>query len=159
MKAISVNMIAPAKLTRAFGERMVKKGKGAVVLLSSLAGLQGSAYLAMYSASKAFNRTFAEALWYEWKNKGVDVIACIAGATATPGYLNSKPKSVGMFAPRVLEPKEVVQECLRKLGKVPSFITGSANRFASFFISKLFSRRQAVTIMGDTLRRIYSVED
>ena len=56
-----------------------------------MAGLQGSGYLATYAATKAFNRVLAESLWYEWKDKGVDIIACCAGATATPGYIRSKP--------------------------------------------------------------------
>jgi len=158
-RTVSVNMITPLKFVRTFGERMVEKKKGAIVLMTSLAGFQGSGFLAMYSATKAFNRMLGESLWYEWKSKGVDVIACCAGATATPGYINSKPKSAGLFAPRVQQPGEVAEECLRKLGKVPSFISGRGNRVASFFMQKIFSRKTAVTIMGDTTRKIYSVED
>jgi len=159
MKVASVNMLTPIKMVRHFGERMVENKKGAVVLLSSLAGFQGSGFIAAYSATKAFNRMLAESLWYEWKSKGVDVVACVAGATSTPGYNNSNPKNASMFAPRVMKPEEVVEECLKKLGNIPSLITGRSNRIASFFMNKILSRKTAVTIMGDTLRKIYRIED
>jgi len=76
----SVNMLSPMALVYYFGGKMVERGKGGVVLMSSIAGLQGAGFLATYAATKAFNKVFAEGLWYEWKNKGVDIIACCAGA-------------------------------------------------------------------------------
>ena len=154
-KAIRVNMITPLNMVRAFGEKMVINGKGAVVLMTSMAGLQGSGFLSVYAATKAFNRILAESLWYEWKNLGVDVIACCAGATATPGYKSTKPERTGFLTPRVVEPEEVAGECLKKLGRQPSFITGRGNRIASFFMQKLISRKMAVRIMGDNTRKMY----
>lgn len=82
--AARVNMITPMKLVHRLGGKMLDRGKGAVILMSSMAGLQGSGYLATYAATKAFNRVLAESLWYEWKERGVDIMACCAGATTTP---------------------------------------------------------------------------
>ena len=156
-RAAQLNMITPLNMVRLFGEKMSTRGKGAVVLMTSLAGFQGSGYLAVYAATKAFNRILAESLWYEWKNSGVDIIACCAGATATPGYKNSHPEKTGFFTPRVLDPEEVADECLKKLGKQPSFITGRGNRIASFIMQKIMPRKMAVNIMGDTTRKMYRV--
>jgi short-subunit dehydrogenase len=150
-----VNMITPINILHVFGEKMVDKGKGAIILMASLAGFQGSGYLSVYAATKAFNRVLAESLWYEWKNSGVDVIACCAGATATPGYKNSNPEKTGFFTPRVLAPEEVAAECFKKLGKKPSFITGRENRIASFIMQKIIPRKMAITVMGDTTRKMY----
>ncbi len=154
-RAAQVNMITPLKLVHLFGEKMLVKGKGAVVLMTSLAGLQGSGFLTMYAATKAFNRILGESLWYEWKNSGVDIIACCAGATSTPGYINTRPEKTSIFAPRVLAPSEVADECLKKLGKQPSFITGRSNRIASFIMQKIMTRKMAINIMGDTTRKMY----
>ena len=148
--AVRVNMITPMKMVRLYGEKMLTLGKGGVVLMTSLAGFQGSGYLSVYAATKAFNRILAESLWYEWKNSGVDAIACCAGATATPGFKNTHPEKTGFFTPRVLNPEEVVNECFKKLGKRPSFITGRANRLASFIMQKILPRKMAINIMGDT---------
>jgi len=157
-KIVTVNCLAPMKMVFEFGSRMIEKGKGGIVLMSSLAGFQGSGFLTTYAASKAFNRILGEGLWYEWKKKGVDVIACCAGATATPGYINSNPKKPSMFAPKIQQPEEVVEECLQKIGKVPSFAAGSGNKIATFFMSRVFSRKQAINIMGNTTRKMYRIE-
>jgi hypothetical protein len=152
------NMVTPIHLLHALGNSMVKNGKGAVIQMASLAGFQGSGFLSAYGASKAFNRVLAEGLWYEWKDKGVDVIACCAGATSTPNFLNTQPEKSSMFAPKVQTPEEVVNECFKKLGKVPSFVTGSGNKFASFIMQKLMPRKMAIQIMGDTTRKMYRIK-
>jgi short-subunit dehydrogenase len=79
-----VNMSGPMQFAHHFGKAMLAERRGGVVLMSSIAGFQGSGFLSMYAATKAFNRVLAEGLWYEWKEEGVDVIACCAGATSTP---------------------------------------------------------------------------
>jgi short-subunit dehydrogenase len=149
------NMNTPMQMTQIFGEGMLKKGKGAIVLMASLAGFQGSGFLAAYAASKAFNRVLAESLWYEWKDRGIDVIACCAGATSTPNYLDTKPAKISAFAPKVQTPEEVVIDCFEALGKKPSVITGKGNRMASFFMQKILPRKMAINIMGDTTRKMY----
>jgi len=154
-QAARVNMITPLKLVHGLGGRMLDRGRGAVILMSSMAGLQGSGYLATYAATKAFNRVLAESLWYEWNEHGVDVLACSAGATATPGYLNSLPAKTSLLAPAVMQPEAVVSECFRRLGRQPSFITGRVNRAASFFMQRILSRKRAVMIMGDNTRKMY----
>ena len=149
------NMITPMTMVRIFGEDMLKKGKGAMILMASMAGFQGSGFLASYAATKAFNRVLAESLWYEWKNRGVDVIACCAGATSTKNYLLTNPGESGFFAPRVQSPEEVVEECFKRLGKKPSFVAGRGNKLAGFVMQRLLPRETAINIMGDTTRKIY----
>jgi uncharacterized protein len=149
------NMITPMSLLSIFGASMLNKGRGAVILMASLAGFQGSGFLAAYAASKAFTRVLAESLWYEWKDRGVDVIACCAGATATPNFINTKPEKTSRFAPRVEHPEEVVEACMKRLGRKPSFISGRGNRVASFFMQKVLSREMAINIMGNNTRKMY----
>lgn len=154
-KIATANINTPLQMVQVFGDSMLKKGKGAIVLMASLAGFQGSGFLTAYGASKAFNKVLAEGLWYEWKDRGVDVIACCAGATSTPNYLDTKPEKASAFAPKVQTPKEVVEDCFAALGKKPSVITGRGNRIASFFMQKIMSRKTAINIMGDTTRKMY----
>jgi len=149
------NMLTPLSFLHLFAEKMLDNGKGAVILMSSLASFQGSGFLSVYAATKAFNRILAESLWYEWKNSGVDIIACCAGATSSPNYKNTYPEKAGLFAPGVLTPEEVVTECITKLGRKPSFITGKGNRLASFIMQKLLPRKMAINIMGNTTKKMY----
>ncbi len=154
-RAVQVNIITPLNLIRLFGEKMLAKGRGAIILMTSLAGFQGSGYLSVYAATKAFTRILGESLWYEWKKSGVDVIACCAGATATPNFKNTDPGKPGFFAPAVMVPGEVVKECFKHLGRMPSCITGRGNRVASFIMQKILPRRMAINIMGDNTRKMY----
>ncbi len=149
------NMLTPMTMLHIFGEKMVARGKGAIVLMTSMAGLQGSGNLSVYAATKAFARILGEGLWYEWKSRGVDVMSCCAGATSTPGYINSRPGKSGILAPRVLAPEEVADECLSKLGKKPFYITGRGNRIAYFIMQHIIPRKTAIKIMGDTTAKMY----
>jgi Short-chain dehydrogenases of various substrate specificities len=152
---VRLNVATPLNMLHVFGEKMLTRGKGAIVLMSSMAGLQGSGFLSVYAATKAFNRVLAESLWFEWKDKGVDVLACCPGSTSTPGFKNTRPEKTGFFTPAVLTPEEVANECFRKLGRQPSFITGRVNRMASFFMQKILPRKAAINIMGNTTRKMY----
>ena len=159
LQMAETNMIMPMKMLHHFGGEMIKNKKGGVVLMSSIAGNQGSGYLATYAATKAFNRILAESLWYEWRTKGVDVIGCCAGATWTPNYIHSNPKKVSFLEPKPQKPEDVVKECLERIGRVPSFISGRSYKIASFLMNHIFSVKKSVTIMGNTTKAMYSVID
>jgi uncharacterized protein len=144
MRVVDVNVRAPMALLRALLPAMTSRGRGAVILMTSLAGNQGSPRLAAYAASKAFTRVLAESLWYELSDKGLDVIACCAGAVRTPGYA----MAAGKDAPGTLDPEEVVEQALRALGRGPIVIPGLVNRAANVFMGRLLPRRVAIAIMA-----------
>ena len=158
IKIATVNMLTPMRLLHHYGGAMVERRRGAVIMMASIAGFQGSGFLTAYASTKAFDRVLAESLWYEWKHKGVDVIACCAGATSTPNYLNTKPAKMSLLAPRVQAPEEVVAECMQRLGRVPSFVTGTGNKLATC-VMKLMPRSMSVKIMGDTARSMYGINE
>ena len=137
---------------------MAEQGRGGVVLMSSIAGFQGSGYLATYAATKAFNRVLAEGLWYEWKDMGVDVIACCAGATATPNYINTNPGKASPLEPRPQQPEQVAEECLHTIGKKPSFISGTGNKLVSFLMQHILSGKMAVNMMGEGMKKMYGIK-
>ena len=144
MRVVDVNVRAPVALLRAFLPRMTVRGRGGIVLMTSLAGNQGTPRIAAYAASKAFTRVLAEGLWHELKNSGIDVIACCAGAIRTPGYA----MTAGKDAPGTLDPEQVVEQTLRALGRGPLVIPGFINRAANTFMSRLLPRRAAISLMA-----------
>ncbi len=85
-RMVDLNCRAPARLAHSFGRRLAARGRGGIVLLSSMAGLQGSACIAHYAATKAYGRVLAEGLWAELAPRGVDVLACCPGRVHTPTY-------------------------------------------------------------------------
>ncbi len=143
-RVVDVNVRAPLLLIRALLPPMLDRGRGGVILMSSLAGMVGAPRVAPYAASKAFNRILAQALWYEMKGRDIDMLACCAGATRTPGYANASDQD----APGTLDPEDVAEQALRALGRRPMMVPGRVNRLADFFLNRLLSRKAAVTIMG-----------
>jgi len=155
MRELHTNIHSPFKLVYLLGQNLLKRGRGAILLMSSLSAFQGSAYISTYAATKAFNIVLAESLWEEWRTQGVDVLVCITGAVKTPNYIASEPKPTGRFSDAPMQPEQVVQEALAALGKQPYVIPGRLNRFASFVMRYLLPRRMAIKFMGRTLRDMY----
>jgi hypothetical protein len=144
LRVVDVNVRGPLVLLHTLVPAMIARGRGAVVLMSSLAGFQGSPRLAAYAASKAFNTVLGESLWAELAPKGVEVVASCAGAIRTPGYAKTLKKE----APGTLDASEVVEQTLAALGRGPVVIPGATNKLASQLLRRLLSRRAAIGIMG-----------
>ena len=144
MRVVDVNVRGPVSLLRAFLPPMVARKRGGIVLMSSLAGSQGTPRIAAYAATKAFTRVLAEGLWGELKGRGIDVIACCPGAVRTPGYADT----AGKDALGTLDPETVAERTLRALGRGPVVVPGFVNRAASFLMSRLLPKRAAIGIMA-----------
>jgi short-subunit dehydrogenase len=135
---------------------MAARGRGGIVLMSSLTAFQGTPLVASYGATKAFNLVLAEGLWDELREHGVDVLACCAGATLTPGYRRATPEGpTAFFAPKAQDPADVAREAIGALGRNAFLIPGRGNRVVSFVMRRLLSRRRAVATIGREMRRRY----
>jgi len=124
-RLIDLNCHGPAVLCHRLGGAMRARGRGGIILMSSMSGFAGSAYTAVYSASKSFDMILAEALWAELRPFGVDVLGLVAGATETPSMVRSGV-DFSDFPP--MEPNEVATEGLRQLPHGPLHIVGERNR-------------------------------
>lgn len=153
LRAVDLNCRGPLMFAHHFGGAMRARRRGGLILMSSMSGLQGTAMVASYAATKAFNTVLAEGLWEEWRAHGVDMLACIAGATRTPTFESSKPADGGALA-RPMEASQVAKEALASLGRVPSMIPGGVNRAAAY-VMRLLPRAQAVSFISRATRRMY----
>lgn len=153
---ININISTPLKLVHAFSNRLIEKNQsGGILLMSSLAGLLGMQYIAPYAASKAFTWNLAESLHHELKPYDIDVMACIAGATATEAYLGTNPQ-YGFIKPQVQQPSEVVKQALKQLGKKTLFIPGFSNRLNYFILTRILPRKMASYLANKTMGKMYS---
>jgi short-subunit dehydrogenase len=149
-RVVAVNVHAPLVYARVLGQAMARHGGGGLILMSSLAGEQGSPGIAAYSASKAFNTRLAEALWAELDAVGVNVVVCCAGAIRTPGYeaATSRP------SPGLLEPDAVVRATLDRLGHGPRVVPGLANAIGALLLGRLLPRAWGIRIMQRITRAL-----
>jgi hypothetical protein len=145
LTAIDINCRAPVVLIHELGARMAKRGRGGIIVMSSLAAEAGTANVALYSATKAFDLVLAEGLWYELRDRGVDVVAIRPGSTRTPGWQSSQPADGELQG--VMEPVDVVRDALAALGTTPSIAAGAANRAAEAMFRSM-TRREVVELMS-----------
>lgn len=109
---VSVNCHAIAALTHTFGRRLAKRGRGGIILMSSLVAFQGVPRAANYSATKAYVQSLAEGLAVELSPLGVDVVA------SAPGPVRSGfGKRAGMTLSMAQTPDEVAKGTLEALGR------------------------------------------
>lgn len=152
MAELDVNCRGTLSLLYRFAPPMIQRGHGGIILMSSMAGFQGTPIVAHYAATKAHARILAEGLWDELREKGVDVLACAAGATRTPNFIATDPAANP--AP-VMEPGQAVTEALNALGHKPTLIPGRMNRLATILMTRLLPRALAIRIMGKSTRAMY----
>jgi short-subunit dehydrogenase len=155
LKAVAVNVLGPLRASHYFGRRLVERGKGGMILMSSMSGFQGTAMVANYAATKAYDTILAEGLWYELGQRGVDVLACIAGATLTPSYESSTDRIPSSGLARPMDPDDVTAQALRELGQRPSGVSGRRNRFASVLLNRLLGREAAIKMVSKETEHMY----
>ena len=149
-RAVAVNVRGPLAFVHALAPAMCERRRGGVVLMSSLAGLQGAPGIAAYAATKAFNIVLGEGLWEELREQGIDISVCCSGAVPTPGFARFSGKDV----PGMLSPEEVVRRTLDALGRGPRFVPGLTNRILAQLMGRLLPRRTAIGIIAGNTRRL-----
>jgi short-subunit dehydrogenase len=111
---LRTNLVAPLILSRLVLEGMIARGRGHVVMMSSLGGKKGSPYSATYAATKAGLIAWTSGLRIELQGTGV------SASVICPGFVSE----AGMFAeqtqqaPRVLgtsTPEAVARAVLRAI--------------------------------------------
>ena len=78
-----VNINSLVALTHLFLPDMLVKGSGGIINVASTAAFQPLPHLSLYSATKAFVLHFTEALWGEYKDRGVRILCLCPGNTIT----------------------------------------------------------------------------
>ncbi|MGH3427638.1 MAG: SDR family NAD(P)-dependent oxidoreductase [Terriglobales bacterium] len=87
-RVLNVNLRSPIMLTRTIGERMLARGDGHVVFISSLLGKLTIPITSLYHATKFGLRGFALALRSDWGPHGVRVSCACPGPIADAGMFH-----------------------------------------------------------------------
>jgi uncharacterized protein len=149
LNMMQLNMLSLTELTHVFAKDMVARGKGQILLVSSIGGYQSTPLYAAYSASKAFVLLFGEALHEELKNKGVTVTVLSPGVTATSFLAVSGQKPTFYQRLYMMQSRPVAEIGLAALraGRasiVPGWmnaITTWSNRLAPRYIQRKLAHR------------------
>jgi short-subunit dehydrogenase len=147
---IMLNVVAVVDLTHALLPSMLERGEGIIINVSSTAAFQPVPYMAVYGASKAFVLSFSEALWEEYRKRGIRVLALCPGPTETSFFdvVGTREAKFG----RMRMPEQVVATALRAIEKGQgSVVDGVANYFQTR--SARLAPRSVVARIGGRLLR------
>ncbi|MDO8947873.1 MAG: SDR family NAD(P)-dependent oxidoreductase [Desulfocapsaceae bacterium] len=146
---IRLNVSALVDLSHAF-LKSASSGD-ALINVSSALSLLPYPGGAVYSATKAFVTNFTEALWYEYKDQGIYVMALLPGVTDTNfHHVAMAQRDYQAPSGPSYPPEVVVKEALAALQKRKSstLISGPKYRFLTALATRLMSRAQMISMMG-----------
>ena len=146
---LMVNCQAPMLLTHGFIPRLRRRGRGGIILTSSVEGLIGCPYSTVYSATKAFVNSLGEGLWAELAPDDIQVLTICPGATDTEA---AALQGIDLRKlQNVMMPEEVVDLALAHLGDGPTCITSEHYR-AQFEPLLALPRRSALMAMARSMK-------
>ncbi|WP_199432389.1 SDR family NAD(P)-dependent oxidoreductase [Qaidamihabitans albus] len=111
-RLVQVNLLSVLRLVRAALPAMLARGRGHIVLVSSIAGSMGVAREAAYSASKAAVQVLAGSLRHELAGRGVGVSVVVPGVVDT-AFFTRRGAPYDRRRPRPVPPERVAKALVR----------------------------------------------
>lgn len=147
---LAVNCAVPMLLAHGFAPRLRARGRGGIILTSSVEGLIGCPYSTAYAASKAFVIALGEGLWGELTPDGIDVLTICPGATDTEAAALQGIDPATLR--NVMPPEDVVERALANITHGPTVVTSDHYR-ATFDHMLSLPRRETLTMMAAAMKR------
>lgn len=145
-----VNSHTPLQLSRGYLPRLRARGKGGIILVSSVEALVGMPYSATYSGSKAFVNNLGEGLWGETSGEDIDILVMCPGATDTEAL---RLQGVDPSKLQNLQsPDDVAKLTLDNITNGPVFIPNDHYKM-SFERLAAMPRRDALLAMAGSMKK------
>lgn len=118
LKMLQLHVYTPTRLCILFGEAMKHRGQGYILNVSSMAAKLPCPGIAVYSATKAYLKSFSKSLYFEMRPYGVGVTTVCPAAIATPLYkLKPSMMRLGVKVGLIGTPQWLVRRALRRMFK------------------------------------------
>jgi short-subunit dehydrogenase len=126
---INLNVTSQVHLIKRVSHDMIARGEGDILITSSVAGVMPGPRMAVYAASKAFLRSFGQAIRNEMKDKGVNVTVLMPGPTETEFFERAEMMDTVVGQGSKQDAAEVADEALDALEKREGHVvTGTKNK-------------------------------
>lgn len=147
---LAVNVASATSLLRQLLPGMVRRDRGGVLNVASVAAFQAAPYQAAYAGTKSYLLNLSESVYQEVKHTRVAVTALCPGVTDTEFFEAAGYRNLGPFLNRRMSAEKVARVGLRGLrrGK-PLVVPGFSNR-ALTFLERFLPRR----LVGEVSRRL-----
>jgi hypothetical protein len=147
---VDLNVKSLVALTYRYLKPMVQRKNGAIMNVASTAGFQPVPFMATYAATKAFVLSFSEALWEEYRPRGITIIAFCPGTTRTNFFKAAKMDKPAMRT--IQTPEEVVTVALNGLKRKKSHIISGWTNYFVTEAQRLVPRSLSARVVGKALR-------
>ena len=148
---LRVSTMAHLDITHHFGAKLVKRGRGGLMLAGAMGAEAGVPRMANDGAAKAYVHSLGEALHYEFKPLGVYVTVLAAGFTNTAVLekFGLDPKTMPM---KPMSVEQCVSEGLSGLLKNRSkVVPGRLNRILNALVPASLARKIEADLIGKGL--------
>lgn len=152
---INRNVLNVMRCCHHFGRRMRERRRGGLLLVGSGACYGGASFMAVYSASKAFDLCFGESLWAELQPHGVDVLNLILGQTDTPAFRATLAKAGQPVPANLASPDDVAEIGLSRLPQGPVCNWGLDDDEAGNMPMSAAMRRQRILAIDRATKSIF----
>lgn len=140
LELIDLNVRGQVQLTKLVVRDMMERGGGKILITSSIAGIMPGPFEAVYAASKAFIRSFGEALRNELAEKGIGVTVFMPGPTDTDFFSRAGMDNTPAGQSAKDDPAQVANQAFAALmADKHAVVTGSLKTRLQGNVAKMLS--------------------
>lgn len=148
LQIVRLNVIPHMKLTHHFGQRLAKRGRGGVILVSAMGASEGLPYMANDAATKAYIISLGKGLHTEFNQLGLHLSVLLPGPTDTP-VLDKFGFDPSTMPIKPMSVEQCVSEGLSALKANKTIhLTGRMNRWMDRFVPAGITRRILSHMIG-----------
>jgi uncharacterized protein len=153
LRAVHLKANANLLLVHHFAPALVTRGRGGILLTSSIGGLNGVPYVSSTAALEAYVLTLGEGLHVELARYGVRVTTLLPGPTLTESMAKMGVEPAEMPV-KPMSAERVALEGLRALqANRATHIAGRLNRITSRLMPRSFATRLMGLMIGKTFAK------
>lgn len=146
---LDLNVVSQVHLIKLFARDMASRGSGDILITSSIAGILPGPLMAVYAASKAFLRSFGQAIRQELADRNVNVTMLMPGPTETDFFDRAEMQASKVAQGAKQDPEEVAEAALRALADGSDHVvTGLKNKIQASLAKKMMSDPTRARIHG-----------
>lgn len=149
---LDLDVVSLVHLTRLFAPGMRERGRGWILLVSSIGAFQATPTYAIYAAAKAFVLSFGEALGAELKASGVKVSVVCPGVAATEFIETAGQKTTLYQRLNMMTSRSVAEAGIRAMLAGQSCRIPGLQNSLPVFLLRFAPRRVATALAGIFMR-------
>jgi short-subunit dehydrogenase len=150
---INLNVTSQVHLIKLISRDMKAHGGGDILITSSIAGTMPGPWMAVYAASKAFLRSFGQAIRQELKEDGVNVTVLMPGPTDTEFFERADMLDTKAAQGSKQDPAEVAEAAIQALQSREDHVVPGLKNKLQAGMEKVLGDETRAKIQGAQTRR------